>query len=290
MPKKIAVHLFRVNEQSGSEFINAIEAVHSLPIPMRWSTVGIHEMKLDCISRAGGRNGVILLDFVKKREVGPGKVSATTSVQSIGLSEEEHFGEETAALYDIERGWLAIQYNQHGVRSGAIEHYLQRFHNRAEDPWSLDVYLDPSVRARYDIRTNIQSATITARMTREVRGALEDDGGTLAGTLSAMEEESAATTISITLSRRRNQGAMNGTVRGLLNSFSQLGKDQGVSTLEVRAHAPGEEKDDVINLLKHRVKDAIDCATLAVDGKRYTQDSRFDALVRINRQWRHQFR
>lgn len=288
MPKKIAVHLFRVNEAAGGEFINAVHTINSLPLEERWRTIGIHEMSLHTVQRRG-RSGPYLLDFVKKRDVGPGKVSRRTEVQAIGLEEGEDFGEETAALYDVDRGWLAIQYNQHGVRSGSIEHYLQLFRLIPESLWSLDIYLDPSARRRYELRPNIQSATITARMTTEVKETLEEDGNSLANTLAEINDESAATTISITLSRSKKQGSLGGKVRALLNTMSQLGKERGVSTLEVRAHADGELRDDVINLLKHRVKDSIDCASLDVVGKRYTQDSRFDALIRINEKWRHEF-
>ena len=65
-------------------------------------------MRLELVKTSNILNfPVYLLDFVKKREVGLGRMADATAIKDIKLDHGENFGEETAALYIPKKKWLA---------------------------------------------------------------------------------------------------------------------------------------------------------------------------------------
>lgn len=84
---------------------------------------GRYDIRLEDM-RVGQR--LLWLDFAHKRVGhGPGRMAPDQPIRDIDLADGEHFGEDTAAVIDMQTGYAAVQYNHHGPKVTAIEDYLR---------------------------------------------------------------------------------------------------------------------------------------------------------------------
>lgn len=101
MTKYVNVNLFDVSwdEDSTQWLTETLLEYSRLPMQGRWRD----DLRLENIDVCDADETVpsryFVLNFVKKRPIGPGRVAAGVPVADIGLNVGEEFGEETAALY-----------------------------------------------------------------------------------------------------------------------------------------------------------------------------------------------
>src|SRR5207248_1807943 len=79
---------------------------------------------------------------------GPGRASRRQAIEGFDLQNDQGFGEETAALYDAQRGYLLVQYNHFGVRPGSMQQYLSMFNQNAARAYEFRVKLDETSELR----------------------------------------------------------------------------------------------------------------------------------------------
>lgn len=282
---RISVHLFRLSSESGRDMKHLLKRIDNTDKNKRWRHVGQHEVSLSEISFVA-RSGVYLLDFVKRREVGPGKVGVNSNIVPFDFAAGENFGEETSVLFDPENDWLLVQYNQHGVRSGSITSYLNLYEHDPKSDWLIDPVLDPNTEARLKAKTNVRAASMRFALNNRLTAELRESGVPLGSVLAELGESTGSATMEITLSKSRDPGFIDKSVRTLMRMLSRNHDDEdGVRQLELKARAAGDLKDETIDLLKHRIKAQYSSNDLIVLGGRYTVESRWIALQRLHRGW-----
>ncbi len=142
------VHLYKVESDAAApELSTTLEAINQLPLEHRLKDVGYQKIRLELAKEPKAPGRFWCLDFCKLRNQGPGRAAPNKASTSFNLDADERFSEETAAVFDPVSGYLALQYNHYGPRSGSIADYLSLF----LDPglsYDLQLKLDPSVQAR----------------------------------------------------------------------------------------------------------------------------------------------
>lgn len=283
----ISIQLFNLTSPSGRDIEGLLDQIAYTPKLHRWRQFGPTELAL-LETRRDRDRGLYLLDFVKRRYVGPGKIRADSELDSFQFDREETFGEETSALVDIERGWLVVQYNQHGVRSPSIAEYLNSYNQDPESDWLAEAMLDPTVEERVRRKSNVRAAQLTVRLSNAVNAVMREEGEALGRALERAGRESQAAVLSVELKMSHDEGFLAPMVRGLARRLSGL-DDPAVKSVRLTAREGVEGQDETIDLLRHRIKTRYSSEDLDVEGGRYTLDSRWRALLRIHAGWSQQF-
>lgn len=279
----ISIHLFDLHSPSGQDFEALIDQIARTPKARRWRDLNGIELAL-LETRRDRQRGLILLDFVKRRYVGPGKVRADSELDSFEFQREETFGEETSAIYDVQRGWLVVQYNQHGVRAPSIAEYLNAYNHDAASDWQVEAKLDPTVEERVRRKSNVRSAQIKVRLSNQISAMMRDHGEGLGRALERAGREAQAATLSVDLSMSHDAGFLSQAVRSLARRLSAA-DEHDVKQVRLVAREGDAGQDEVIDLLRHRLKKRYSSDDLDVERGRYTLDSRWRALMRVHVGW-----
>lgn len=283
--KRITIHLFDLHSERNRDLEVLLRKIHETPKPDRWRDVGGYQVALLEISFQAWPNGVFM-DFVKRRPVGPGKVKANSEVDGFDFEAGEDFGEETSALWDPKHKWLAVQYNQNGVRAHSITTYLNSFEHDPESDWISAAVLDASTQAKLKTKQLVRAATISASMTDAMTEALRDAGQSLGDAFAEIAKAAEPATIEITLGMSHKKGFLKKAFSEAVTGLRQLaGRDDGLHKLKIKARATEDGPDEVIDLLKHRIKSSYSSGDLKVHMGRYTVESRWTALGRVHAGW-----
>lgn len=279
----IGIHLFHVSSASNRDLFALLRRIGHTPKDRRWrhvqrSDIGLQDTRFD------QNKGLVLLDFVKRRPVGPGKVRSSGDVEAFDFQDGEEFGEETAAIFDVRRGWLVVQYNQHGVRIASIMDYLNLWDHDPESDFVYSAVLDDAAEARLRHKDFLRAAHIRVKLTNSVTAAMREQGDSLGTALVRAAQEASSTFIEVKLGKSHQQGRLDGGVLGLLRRLSAL-PDGDVSRLQVKSRAGENGEDEVIDLLKHRIRTRYSSRDLEIRSGRYTLDSRWRALLRVHTGW-----
>lgn len=288
MAKMVTVNLFDVDwtPQTCQKLSDTLDEFNQLTLDQRWRG----DLRLEQVLKipAGlypNMPAVYHLDFVKKREVGPGKLGNAVPVSGIQMQIDEDFGEETAALYVPSKKWLLILHNHSGIGPTRMAEYFN-----AVDPgsarqfaYSVNPKLDPTVVARLGGLKNITSVEITATV-----DALEASQSTVGTALALATKPAHAQRVSITLGANTGKKKLNflssQSVKSMINKLRAQNDD--VSVLRVKGEDPTTgKKDQVINLLEHKIKRRFGANELKVVDHRYTINSRWDMLDRALLGW-----
>lgn len=225
------------------------------------------------------------LDFVKKREVGPGKLGNSAPVSGIQMRQDEDFGEETAAIYVPSKKWLLILNNQAGIGPSRMTEYFNAIDpgSSKQFAYSASARLDPTVLKRLGGMSNLTSVDITA--TVDALGATNDAVGLA---VAQATKTAQAKRISITLGanegRKKTNFLSSKIVINLVNKLCGQGDD--VTVLKVKGEDPTTgRKDQVINLLEHKIKQQYRVDELKVVDHRYTINSRWALLEKALKGW-----
>lgn len=236
------------------------------------------------------QTGLRMLDFVKRRDVGPGKLRQNGELEGFNFAEGERFGEETAALWDEDRGWLLVQFNLHGVRAGAIAGYLNSYDADPESDWQLVAKMDPRAEAELRQRPFIRAAAMKFRTSDVLHQAIRDGGAGLGDALSHLGPQAGSAHIEVKFSMGHAQGFLSPNIGEMMQSLRRyMGKEDGLTSMKIVARQAPDASDRAIDLLRHRIKAAYSSNELEVQDGRYTLKSRWHLLVRIHRGWAQEF-
>ncbi len=288
MTKMVTINLFDVSwtPQTLQKLSDTLDEFHLLKLDQRWRG----DIRLEQIVKMPAGTYPKLpqlyhLDFVKKREVGPGKLGNAAPVSGIRMQKDEDFGEETAAIYVPSKKWLLILNNQAGIGPTRMAEYFN-----AVDPgssrhfaYSVDPKLDPSVLTRLGGMKNLTSVEITATV-----DALDTSNSQIGTAVALATRPARAERVSISLGANAGRKKLNflksKPVKELVDTL--LGKTSEVSVLRVTGEDPTTgKKDQVINLLEHKIKRQYRADELKVVDHRYTIQSRWDMLDRALLGW-----
>jgi len=283
--KRITIHLFDLISDSNRDLAVLLKKINETPKPQRWRDIGGYQVALLAIN-FDEPNERVFMDFVKRRAVGPGKVKADSEIDGFDFDTGENFGEETSALWDSKHKWLAVQYNQSGVRAHSITSYFNVFHHDPDSDWTSAAVLDTSTQAKLKTKQLVRSATLSVTMTEAMTEALRDAGQSLGDAFAGMAKAAEPATIEITLGMAHKKGFLKKAFSGAVTNLRQLvGREEGLHKLQIKARETEDGPDEVIDLLKHRIKSSYSSGDLRVHMGRYTVESRWRALGRVHAGW-----
>ncbi|WP_291517509.1 DUF6731 family protein [Acidovorax sp.] len=288
MTRKVTVNLFDVGwtERKTQKLSATLEEFAQLPIEDRWRG----DIRLDRVERVAGDAALPVdafhLDFAKSRDIGPGKISPHAVISDVGLRREEFFGEETAAIYIPKKRWLCVLHNQYGTGPSRIAEYLN-----ALDPGSNNRRFDYEVVPKIDARAlqrmqgmkHLSEVTVSANV-----GAFEDANDDVGESVKEAATAARAMRLHLKLvanpAHKRGGFLDLGVVRKLVDSM--LKQPDDVDRLEVKGGGgAAEEKDQMINLLKHKIRKQFPDTSLIVANHRYTFESKIHLLRSPCRMW-----
>lgn len=287
--KKIGIHLFHLYSPSRRDISGLLSRIARTAKARRWRDVGAHHVGLQ-ETQHHRQNNLWLLDFVKRRHVGPGRVRVDGEIDGFEFADGEDFGEETAALFDVRRGWLLVEFNQHGTRSSSIADYLNGFDHDPESDLLVEAVLDSAAEARLRRRQVISKVSLKVRTSPQITAMLRDEGGALGEALERAARGAQATYLDLELSVGRRHGeGLGGNPLALLRRLAIEGDSRDVKKVRVTARSDEAGAAEVFDLLRHRVKNQYSSDDLEVVDGRYTQDSRWRALMRVHVGWAQEF-
>lgn len=286
MGKNVTVNLFDVSWTKAQKLSDTLDEYSKQNLPKRWR----HDIRLETIDALPAdamlNVATYALNFAKSRDIGPGRLGKAAAIGDIGLKIDEQFGEETSALYVPQKKWLLILGNHYGVGPSRMAEYFN-----AVDPADGDRFFDYLVSPRIDANalkrmkamTHFSQVTVTANV-----GAFEHAEGELGESVKQAAEAVHAERLHLKLDSNKphKKGSFlrlqeaKGLIASLLNNAAEVDK------LEVKGG--GEDagtKDQVIDLLKHKLRKKFPEVELVVANHRYTAGSKTNLLRKACRGW-----
>jgi hypothetical protein len=292
---KMGVHLFHVVQLDGAPpLAHLLETVRLDTLPNRLKNVANGQIRLEHIAPPNTESNPTrfwLLDFTKLRfEHGPGKAGRSSPIEGFDLTDDEGFGEETAALYDPQSCYMIVQYNHHGVRAGAIEEYLSAYVHDAQRvvAYQLRIKLDDTADVRLaqkQLLKKIHFKVAPAQITTAHRNSNVGLGRAL-----DFNDGYAGDDLEIIISAKRGRFLNFSSSTRLINKLKNLvtigeaNADPIVSKFEVSGKTDAAARTDAINMLSPKLEVTVDQLQLGTD-RRYTLISRWEAVKRARNGW-----
>ena len=229
------------------------------------------------------------LEFTQRRvQNGPGYSRRGHPTTDFPLEEDAGFGEHTAAIWSVS-GFIAIQYNHHGVRPSGIRAYLQKFVGRTQ--WSATgppaVVLEPVIAA--DALARLMNSAVQTRLECAISADSITDEMAQRNIAfgAAMEFRNATSGSKVEISVSLGDGKRGGPLRHLPELVqSLLPFSESLSRLRVNMKPDLDTAVEVLDLLGHRETVSVPDSDLKVSqGRRFTYASRIEALRTEFRDW-----
>ena len=105
-------------------FEEAVRTVSLLEVGQKQKHVS---SKLRRMDEYWEEDNLLFMNFTTFNYVGPNRVKVGGQSQSFSMANDEYFGEETALLYDMDRGSLLVEQTQKGMGPGSVAKYFEIF-------------------------------------------------------------------------------------------------------------------------------------------------------------------
>jgi hypothetical protein len=294
MTDSMKVHLYQVISGLNTPKLETVlEASLKMPLTNRERLVGQQEMRLEQIAKPhskGNSSDYWLMDFTRLRFThGPGKVSRGTPIEGFDLQTNQGFGEETGVLYDPATGYLIVQYNHHGVRSGTLKEYFGLLRDGQADTFEMRPKMDETSEQRLaqkQVITKMNFKVAPANITSRLRS-----GDVGLGRAIELNDSFKGNEIEITIASGRgsNGGLLYNAANSLISSLKKLVEhdddtNRSVTKFDVWARNIDYEAAEKIDMLTPKVAQTIDGLVLGTD-LRYTRESRWNGLLRARNGW-----
>jgi hypothetical protein len=227
------------------------------------------------------------LDFGGIRSDGPGRASRDAPIVNFDLAANEGFGEETAAVFDANTGYMALQYNHRGPRSGRIQGYARRMAGLTEDVPSDDDHgftLFPVIKPDAVAHLNRAAIIKKFRMSVFIPGLAhieQPQRQSLAGILATPVVGTAANlNFEIRAGRKRGATLNVLAIRQMVQEALGLGDE--VQALEAVVKETEEGLSEPIDLLQARLEADV---RVQRTGPRYGRNERWAALNTALAEW-----
>lgn len=284
----VTIGLFDVSQgEHTPRLSHTIEIINELPLAQRWRG----DIRLDEIAeRTVEGSRVYMLDFAKRRDIGPGRLTQGRAIQPIAMSREEAFGEETAAMYVPRRKWLLLLQNQAGIGPNRLMGYFNAVDpGNAQLDYSAEPRLDAEAVAKLERMRHVSTVEVTATLDA-LNGASRQLGRPLAEAARPSGAQRISFTLMANVPYKRGRFLDVGPIRGLLQGLraetgGEVDERSPVSRLRVKGEDPDGDRDMVVDLIKHRVRRRYREEELEIVDRRFTIESRWRLLERTFRAW-----
>src|SRR5450830_31353 len=288
MTRQVTVNLFEVQWTDGKtqKLSSTLNEYMGLPLGQRWRG----DFRLDRVEREAADNIVphpaFHLDFARQREIGPGRLSANSEIKDVSLEVNENFGEETSALYLPTKKWLLVLNNQFGVGPNRMAEYFNALdpgnHERHFD-YSVSAYLDNKVMEKMRAMKRFSEIEISANV-----GAFSNAADSISESVTEAAAGAKAARLYVKLCANephKKGGALDpGKIKAMIKSL--LSSEDAVDKINVRGgDAAINGKDQLLQLIEHKVKLQFPETELEVVKHRYSYTSRIRVLRRACRAW-----
>lgn len=281
----VHIHLFKVSNTTanGRSLEAMIDAVELDSLQDRIRTVGATGVRLDVIQKLppeGKTPRLWLLDFTRLRDThGPGKAKRSTLVEDLDIASDEFFGEESAALYVPDHGYLLVQYNHFGVRPKAIEAYFSEYLEGEVNVYEFNVVLDADAEQRFKNQKYLKRFEIGVDVTQLT--AEDRNNGNALGAMADAAADLNATRMKVVISVGHDRERNLTGAKKLLQRFMR--GNGAVISAEVSGRETPDGQVEVVDLINEklvaweRIKPG--------EGRRLAVEDRFKALRRTYGKW-----
>jgi hypothetical protein len=285
---RLRIHAYQITARGDLSLDQVLTHISQLPLEQRLRDVAGSEIRLEAANKAGQ---VWSLDFGGIHQEGPGRAARDAPIIDFDLNADEGFGEETAAVFNGGTGFMALQYNHHGPRSGRIQSYLFRFARYvaglAEDVPNDDDHgftLLPVIRQDTIERLNRSSIIKKLRMSVFVPGLAhieQPQRQSLSGILDTPVVGSAANlNFEISAGRKRRDSLNIDAVRRMVQEALGFGDD--IHALEAVIRETEDAPSEPLDLLEARLQSNV---RVDLTGRRYARNERWAALSGALNDW-----
>lgn len=231
--------------------------------------------------------GLFYCDFVKLRmNKGPGRAALDQPIRGFKMKVNEGFGEESALLYDANKGWLLAQYNHYGARPGAMAEYL----GLASDGGTIVTLLpklDDSIQRRLSNKHLFRSLELKVAprelSDEDIAADVSVEQAAKIGDASGSDK----VIIKMSIEGSREKSLDGGVVKRVANwVFEKISDVDGGAVIDyakVMAKDSEGEAAELLDLVAHRVYEEFDLNPGA--DKRIPRDQRWNALKKKHKDW-----
>lgn len=281
------IHAFKVEAEDQSAALEDVLALVAAEkkLNKRIRLVAKAEIRIDAIVK---KDGLWYMEFAKFRATqGPGRGKKNARVEGFNFKKGETFAEETCALYDPATGYILIQYNHSGVRSGAICNYLSDYDQSARNVYTFNPKFDPDTERRLlkkAIKKRLMFKLDVSAMTAEdiKRGVALRDAV-------ALGQKCEAGIIDIELSAGGDKtNGLRGTVYEVMGSLRDLWQrnPEAVRSLRVAGKTDEDDAIEVLDLLTQRLYVELEDIKPGLD-LRLPLEDRWRGLSRARNSWKN---
>lgn len=282
MAKEVSINLFDLEwDQHTQRLRDTLDEYRAMLLTDRWR----YDIRLEeIVPHTDRHRDVYLLDFAKRREVGPGRLGRRVPIAPIELNRDEDFGEETAALYAPGKRWLLVLHNHAGVGASRMCSYFNAVDPNNEGrpfTYAARPKLDGSAARRFEGMERISRVSVTATADA-LAEAQADTGAAFAHATRSVNARRVKFELVANDKYQRGGFLALGQTLGLIKGLQEQDEDQ-VSHLEVKGEVDG--RDQIIDLIEHKIRKKFPASDLQVVHHRYTLESRWNLLLRAYHYW-----
>jgi len=228
-----------------------------------------------CLENIKFDDDFICMDFTQRRLThGPGYASKGKKTKDFDFSNENNaaFGKQTAAIWSLKFNCIAIQYNVHGIRPGAIARYLALFLKKCNEKKSQIIFSPVLTK---DIIKELERSEMVLGIECTI-DISSTNNNTVFETVSLdqLSSETGTTKVAIKLFSERGGHLKNilSSVKGLLDRSNTKG---------LKATVKLDDKTTVLDLLNARFVEEVSNEPLdstMTGGRRWTAESRIEQI------------
>lgn len=282
--KQVSVNLYDIDYSAQNTYSieDVINLYKSMPLDQRWR----NDIRLDDIERYNylGED-VILLNFSKKRDIGPGKVKDDQPVEGVNLGQGYSFSEETTGLLHLKTKTIILINNFYGIGINRITEYFN-----AVDPGNNSIFLNfygearlnPTAYAQFKRMKSIDKIIVTATI-EALTEDQHDAGVSMGRATKSLGGRKIHFEMSANEGKKRSRVMKHGPVMSLLKKLRLHDEDE-VSTLKVKGQVG--DKDKMIDLIKQKMTLKFPVKDLIVVDNKYTLPSKKSILERAFTGWK----
>lgn len=282
--KQVSVNLYDINYPVENTYSidDVVNLYQALPLDQRWR----NDIRLDDIDRYNylGED-VILLNFSKKRDIGPGKVRDDQPVVGVKLGQGYSFSEETTGLLHLGTNTLILINNFYGIGINRITEYLN-----AVDPGNSRIFLNfygeprlnPTAYAQFKRMKSVDKIIVSATI-EALTEDQHDAGLSMGRATKILGGRKIHFEMSANEGRKRSRTMQQGPVMSLLKKLRLHDEDE-VSILKVKGQVG--DRDKMIDLIKQKMTQKFPAKDLIVTDNKYTLNSKKSILERTFTGWK----
>lgn len=230
------MHLYEVEKQGQDMIDQIILDLDKQEHEKRLLVVNANQMKMDRMEKT--HTNLIIADFCKFRETGPGLASTNKETTQFDIEDDEGFGEVTSLLLTADQKHVIVLYNHYGYRASAIAQYLSECATETE--FSFSPALKKNVLEKIKKQEKFQMISTTLDFSKQISGenisALlgKEHFSNIHEVLSSFGKDAVHINVEIRKSRERNSSLDSQFTKQYLEDTLSLSEEGIVVSSKVR--------------------------------------------------------